>query len=218
MANAPTDESRSDMPKLQSRMRWRRSFENPETHSWYRTSTSVPRLTNRYDARRRSNWFVVGVATTYNWGMTIPDSKTTPAGSDYHIGSAGRKLIGQHWPAEKSQLEISRWANLGRNHLQSQQASMEKSQPMHLEIKWQANSENYHMDTKTSDSEHTWRRSGKHTWRKASEQLEMISTPSTGRILSVSTCAPPGRMISATATAPERRWNDQGSLTHAERV
>jgi hypothetical protein len=75
---------------------------------------------------------------------------------------------------------------------------------MHLEMKRQANSENDDMDTQTSDSEHTWRWSGKHTWRKAGEQLEMISAPSTVRMSSVPTSAPTWRMISATIRAPER--------------
>jgi hypothetical protein len=68
----------------------------------------------------------------------------------------------------------------------------------------QVNSGNDDVDTQTSDSEHTWRWSGKHTWRKAGEQLEMISAPSTGRMSSVPTSAPTRRMISATARAPER--------------
>jgi hypothetical protein len=91
-----------------------------------------------------------------------------------------------------SQLEISR------------QAYVEKSQPMHLEMKQQANSEHDDMDTQTSDSNHTWRRNGKHIRMKAGEQLEMISAPSTGRMSSVPTRAPTRRMISETARAPER--------------
>ena len=78
---------------------------------------------------------------------------------------------------------------------------------MHLEMKRQVNSENDDTDTQTSDSKHTWRRSGKHTLSKAGErnqQLEMISAPSTGRMSSVPTSAPTRRMISATANAPER--------------
>jgi hypothetical protein len=56
-------------------------------------------------------------------------------------------------------------------------------------------------------NQHTWRWSGMHTRRKAGErtqQLEMISAPSTGRMSSVPTSAPTCRMISATARAPER--------------
>jgi hypothetical protein len=75
---------------------------------------------------------------------------------------------------------------------------------VHLEMKRQVNSEIDDMDTQTSDSNHTWRRNGKHTRRRAGEQLEMISAPSTGRMSSVPTSAPTWRMISATATAPER--------------
>jgi len=66
------------------------------------------------------------------------------------------------------------------------------------------NKQNDDVDTQTSDSEHTWRRSGMHTRRRAGEQLEMISAPSTGRMSSVPTSAPTWRMISATARAPER--------------
>jgi len=69
-----------------------------------------------------------------------------------------------------------------------------------------------------NNSEHTWRRSGKHTRRKASEQLEMISAPSTGRMTSVPTSAPTWRMISATARAPERWWPDQASSIYDEWV
>jgi len=77
---------------------------------------------------------------------------------------------------------------------------------MHLEMKRQVNSENDNVDTQTSDSKHTWRRSGQHTRRKTGEcnqQLE-ISAPSTGLMSSVPTSAPTWRMISATARAPER--------------
>jgi len=75
---------------------------------------------------------------------------------------------------------------------------------VHLEMKRHVNSENNDVDTQTSDSKHTWRKSGKHTRRKASEQLEMISAPSTGRMSSVPTSAPTWRIISATIRAPER--------------
>jgi len=66
------------------------------------------------------------------------------------------------------------------------------------------NKQNGYVDTQTSDSEHTWRRSGKHTRRRAGEQLEMISAPSTGRMSSVPTSAPTRRVISAITNAPER--------------
>jgi hypothetical protein len=77
-----------------------------------------------------------------------------------------------------------------------------------MSIPWKrspaVNKQNDYVDTQTSDSEHTWRRSGKHTRRRAGEQLEMISAPSTGRMSSVPTSAPTWRMISATSNAPER--------------
>jgi len=88
-------------------------------------------------------------------------------------------------------------------------------------MKRQVNSENNDMDTQTSDSKHTWRRSGKHTRRKPGErdqQLDMISAPSTGRMSSVPTSALTSRMISATARAPERWCEDQASLIYAEWV
>jgi hypothetical protein len=105
----------------------------------------------------------------------------------------------------------------------SQQAYVEKSQPMHQELKRQVNSENNATDTQTSDSKHTWGRSEKHTRRKAGErkqQLMMISAPSTGRMPSVPTSAPTWRRLSATAGAPEmmRRSSDRASLIHAEQV
>jgi len=75
MANAPTDESRSRMPMLQSRMRSRLSLDIPEIHSCYGKSTSESILTNRYGTRRSRNGLVVGRATTYKRGMTMPESQ-----------------------------------------------------------------------------------------------------------------------------------------------
>jgi len=82
-----------------------------------------------------------------------------------------------------------------------------------LSVPWKrslaVNKQNDDMDTQTSDSNHTWRRSGKHTRRKVGErtqQLETISTPSTWQISSVPISAPTRRMISATASAPVRWW------------
>jgi len=103
----------------------------------------------------------------------------------------------------------------------SHQVYGENGQPMQLEMQRQVNSENNDMDTQTSDSKHTWTRSGKHTRRKADEctrQLEMTNAPSTGRMLSVCTNAPTWRMISATAWAPKRWWDDEVRLIYAERV
>jgi hypothetical protein len=75
------------------------------------------------------------------------------------------------------------------------------------QMKRQVNSEIDDVDTKTSASKHTWRKSGKHTQRNAgehTEQLKMISARSTGRMSSVPTSAPNRRMISATPNAPGR--------------
>ena len=78
------------------------------------------------------------------------------------------------------------------------------------------------MVTQTSDSQYTWRKSRKHTRRKLGErtkQLEIISAPSTGRMSSVPTSTPTSRrIISATAKAPERWWEDQLNVTYAEWV
>jgi len=183
MANAPTDESRSRRRKSQSRMRSRLSLGDPDSvstipriHSCYWKSTSESSLTNRYGTRRSRNGLVAGRATTYKRGMTVPESKSTPTSSNHRTGSAGRKHLGAHLPAENRTWRL-------------------------------VNKQNDDVDTQTSDSEHTWRRNGKHTRRKAGErtgQLEMISAPSTGRMSSVPISAPTRRMISATATAPER--------------
>jgi hypothetical protein len=91
MANAPTDESRSRRRKSQSRMRSRFSLDNPEIHSCYWKSTSESSLTNLYGTRRSRNRLVVGRATTYKRGMTVPESKPTPTASNHRTGSAARK-------------------------------------------------------------------------------------------------------------------------------
>ena len=76
MANVPTDES-SRMAMLQSRMGSRLSLDNPKIHSCYWKSTSESILTTRYGTRRSRNGLVVGGATTYKRGMTVPESKPT---------------------------------------------------------------------------------------------------------------------------------------------
>jgi hypothetical protein len=102
MANAPTDESRSRMRKSHSRMRSRLSLDNLEIRSCYWKSTSESILANRYGTRRNRNGLVVGGATTYKWGMTVSESKSTPTASNHRTGSAGRKHLGAHLPAENS--------------------------------------------------------------------------------------------------------------------
>jgi hypothetical protein len=77
---------------------------------------------------------------------------------------------------------------------------------MHLDMKRQVNLENDDVDTQTSYSKHTRRKSGQHTRRKTgkrNQQLE-ISASSTGLISSAPTSSPAGRTISATTRAPER--------------
>jgi hypothetical protein len=80
MANAHTDESRSRMHKLQTRMRSRLksrrsqfSLDNLGIHSCYWKSTTESSLTNRYGTRRSRNGLVVGGATTYKRGMAVPE-------------------------------------------------------------------------------------------------------------------------------------------------
>jgi len=36
----------------------------------------------------------------YKRGMTVPESKSTPTASNHRTGSAGRKHLGAHLPAE----------------------------------------------------------------------------------------------------------------------
>ena len=161
---------------LQSRMRSRLNLGDPEIHSCYWKSTSESSLTNRSGTRRSRNGLVVCRATTYKGGMTVPESKPTPTASNHRTGSAGRKHLGAHLPAENRTWRL-------------------------------VNKQNDDVDTQTSDSEHTWRRNRKHTRRKVgerTEQLEMISAPSTGRMSSVPTSGPTRRMISTTARALEK--------------
>ena len=182
--------------------RSRFSLDNPEMHSCYWKSTSESSLTNLYGTRRNRNRLVVCRATTYKMGMTVPESKSTPTASNHRTGSAGRKHLGEHLPAKNRSWRL---VNKRTWRIVNQ-----------CTCRW-----NDDVDTQTSDSEHTWRWSGKHTRRNTGEhnqQLEMISAPSTGRMLSVPTSAPTWRMISATARAPEKWWEDQVSLIYAERL
>ena len=80
MANTPTDESRSHMSKLQSRMISRLSLDNPEIHGCYGP--------------------VIGEATTYKRGMTVPELQPNATASNHCTGSVGRKHLGAHLPAE----------------------------------------------------------------------------------------------------------------------
>jgi len=80
--------------------RSRLSPDNPEIPSCYWKSTSEPSLTNRYGTRRSHNVLVVCRATTYTRGMMVPESKSTPTASNHRTGSAGRKHLGVHLPAE----------------------------------------------------------------------------------------------------------------------
>jgi hypothetical protein len=129
MANTPTDESRSHMSKLQSRIKSRLSLGNPEIHGCY--------------------GLVVGGATTYKEGMTIPESQSTPTASNHRTGSAGRNHLEAHLPAENRS-----WKLVNERTLEDITSRVNKRT-------WRrVNKQNDNVDTQTSDSEHTWRRSG----------------------------------------------------------
>jgi len=166
---------------------WRSQLrpDNPEILSCYLKSTSESSLINHYGTRRSRNGLVLCRATTYKRGMTVPESTTTPTASNHHTGSAGRKYLGVHLPAKN------------RSSRLVDECTLE-------EITRRVNKQNNDMHTQISDSNYTWRRSGKHTRKNAGEQLEMKSAPSTGRMSSVRTGAPTWRMISATTRTPER--------------
>ena len=76
------------------------SRDHPEIGSCYWKSTSEWSLTNQYGTRRSRNGLVVCGATTYNRGMTVPESKPTPTASNHHTRSVGRKHLGAHLPTE----------------------------------------------------------------------------------------------------------------------
>jgi len=134
---------------------------------------------------RSRNKIVVGRATMYKRGMTVPESKTTPTACNHHTRSAERQHLAAHLPAEN------------RSSRLQDECTLE-------EITSWVNKQNDDMDTQMSDSNYSWRRNRKHTQRKAGEQLEMISTPSTERMSSVPTSALTRRMISVTARALQR--------------
>jgi len=150
---------------------------------------------------------------TYKRGMTVPQSQPNASASNHHTGSAGKKHLGTHLPAEnrswrivnvRTLEKISSWVN----------KHVEKRQPVHLEMKRQVHSENNEIDTDRSDTKPTSRRSRNHTWRKTgkrNQQLE-ICAPSTGRMSRVPTSAPIWRMISATAWATEISSEKQATL------
>ena len=128
VANAPTDESRSHMHKLQTRMRSWLSLDNPKIHNCYWKSTSESSLTNWYGTRRSRNGLVVGRATTYNRGMTVPESNPSATASNHRTGSSARKHLGAHLPAENrswrlvDECTLEEITSRVNNHL-------EKSQP-----------------------------------------------------------------------------------------
>jgi len=87
MANAPTEESIRHMPRLQIQneiegysQQSQHSLSNPDIHGCYGS--------------------VVGAATTYPRGMTVPESKPTPTASNHRTGNTGRKHLGAHLPEE----------------------------------------------------------------------------------------------------------------------
>jgi len=96
IAKAPTDESISHMPMLQSRKRSWPSLENPQLHSCLQKVTSASGLTNRYGTRRSCNGLVVSAGAIYKRGTTILECKTSTTTSNHLTGSAGRKHPGSH--------------------------------------------------------------------------------------------------------------------------
>jgi len=97
MANAPSDQSRPHMSKLQSPMRSRLSLGDPDSVSTIPRhtaatgkSTSESILPDRYGTQTSRNRLVIGGATTYIGGMTVPESKSTPTSSNHWTGRAGR--------------------------------------------------------------------------------------------------------------------------------
>jgi len=138
---------------------------------------------------------------------------------DDHTGSAGRKHLGAHLPAENRS-----WRSVDERTLDEITSRANKCtwRRVNSATGDETTSElrNDDVDTQTSDSKHTCRKSGQHSRRwmgERNQQLE-ISALSTGRMSSVPTSAPTRRIISATARARERWWDDQASLIYAERV
>jgi len=85
----------------------------------------------------------------------------------------------------ESQLVIGWGAHLGWYQQQSLQPYVETSQAKSLELKWQVNSDTNNLDTQTHDSKQNGKRSWKHNQRTAgkhTQQLKMISAPTTGRM------------------------------------
>jgi len=124
---------------------------------------------------------------------------------DDHTGCPESNHCGTHIPVENCS-----WRLVNEHTLEEITSSihkhLEKSQPVYLEMKPQADSENDDVDTQTSGNKRTRRSGGKHTRRKASErnqQLEMISATRTGQVTCVPASAPTWRIISATGRAPE---------------
>jgi len=139
----------------------------------------------------------------YKRGLTLPESKPTHTASNHRTRSAGRKHLGAHLPAEvTSSVNKCTWRIV--NSAPGEEAASK------FRKRWYG--------YRTSDSKHTWSRSGMHTRRKAGEQLKMISASSIGWMSSVPTIAPTWRMISTTTGAPARWWDDQTSLIYAKRV
>ena len=137
--------------------------------------------------------------------MTVQKSNPNTTGSNHRTGSAGRKHCGAHSQAENHSWRLVIEHTLEEIHARVNK-QVENSQPVHLEMKRQVNSDNNNADAQRSDSKHIWRRSGTHTQRKTgkrNQQLE-ISAPSTGWMSSVPRSALTWRMISVTARAPEK--------------
>jgi len=83
--------------------------------------------------------------------MTVPESQPNATASNHRTSSVGRKHLGVHLPAENRS-----WRLVDEHTLEVLTSRVskrvEKSQPVHLEMEWHANSEIDDADTQTSDS------------------------------------------------------------------
>jgi len=119
--------------EIPTRSRWSRlSLDNPEIHSCYWKSTSELILANLYGTRICHNGLVVSGGMTYKWGMTVPQSRSTPTASNHRTGSAGGKHLGAHLPAENRS-----WRLLNERTLEEITSSQQAKQLCEYPHKWQ---------------------------------------------------------------------------------
>jgi len=81
----------------------------------------------------------------YKRGMTVLEAKSSPTARNHHIGSAGRKQLGAHLPAQNHSWRlVNEWALEDITH------RVDKC--TRRRVKKQNNA----VDTHTSDSKNTW--------------------------------------------------------------